>query len=306
MTGRVIVAVCVVGLLSVRAQAKEDDAITARKAFDRATKLFEDNKYVEAVEAFELAYRLRPHFRVQCSIARCHQIMGDAVEAVAHYKRCLEEGAASSPMKKDIEKMLKDAEALITWINVRSPGGGGKLFVDDMERGRAPGRVAINPGTHVIRVERAGAEPVTAKIKTLGGEERDLTLIPVVTGEARPDKGKKEKEKEKKGGGRHRRLSPVWFWTVVGVTAALAVGTIVAGAMTRQARNDYNDDPTKDGLDTFKSRKTATNVLFGATMAAAASGTALFFFTDFRGKGGKERPTEDDELVLGVGLRGTF
>jgi len=296
-----ILAACLAGLLGADAQANEDDAVTAKKAFDRATKLFEDNKYVEAVESFELAYRLRPHFRVQCSIARCYQIMGDAVEAVQHYKRCLSEGADKSPMKGDIEKMLKDSEALITWINVRSPGGGGKIYVNDMERGQAPGRVAINPGTHVIRVEREGATPATAKIRTLGGEERDLTLIPVASGadKPKPDKPKPDKPKP----GPRKRLAPLWFWTAVGATAALAVGTIVAGVMTRQARDAYNDDPTRDGLDSFKSRKLTTNVLFGTTLAAAAAGTALFFFTDFKGK---ERPAERDAFLFGVGLRGTF
>lgn len=295
-----LLAACLAGLLAPSAQAKEDDAVTARKAFDRATRLFEDNKYLEAIESFELAYRLRPHFRVQCSIARCYQIIGDAVEAVQHYKRCLSEGAADSPMKADIEKMLKDSEALITWINVRSPGGGGKIFVDDMERGVAPGRVALNPGTHVIRVEREGTKPASAKIRTLGGEERDLTLIPVVVGADRP---KPDKPKPDEPKGPRRRLAPLWFWTAVGATAALAVGTIVAGVMTRQARDAYNDDPTKDGLDSFKARKLTTNVLFGTTLAAAAAGTALFFFTDFKGK---ERPADRDAFLLGVGLRGTF
>ncbi|MBW2536860.1 MAG: hypothetical protein JRI55_35565, partial [Deltaproteobacteria bacterium] len=110
------------------------------------------------------------------------------------------------------------------------------------------------------------------------------------------------KEGDKPGTDR-RRLSPVWFWSAVGATAALGIGAIIAGAMTRSAKNAYNDDPTKDGLDTFKSRKTATNVLFGMTMAAAAGSTALFFFTDFKGK---ERPQDKDAFLLGVGLRGTF
>jgi hypothetical protein len=73
--------------------------------------------------------------------------------------------------------------------------------------------------------------------------------------------------------------------------------------LTRRARDDYTDDPTKDGLDSFKSRKLTTNVLLGVTAAAAAGGTALFFLTDF---GGKESRSGEETFLLGVGMRGTF
>jgi hypothetical protein len=292
--------VCLAGLIGTSAHAQEENASEARRAFDRATKLFEQNKYLEAKEAFELAYRLRPHFRVQCSIARCYQIMGDPIQAVEHYERCLKEGAADSPMKADIEKMLKESKALVAWVDVRSPGGGGTIHVDDVERGAAPRRVPLNPGMHVIKVTRKGAEPAVAKIKVFGGEERDLTLIPI----GPEQRGDKLPPPPPPHTDHRRRLSPLWFWTAAGATAALAVGTIVAGVLTHKSRDAYNDDPTKNGLDTFNSRKLATNVLFGMTLAAAAGGTALYFFTDFGG--GKERPEDKEAFLLGVGLQGTF
>jgi hypothetical protein len=66
--------------------------------------------------------------------------------------------------------------------------------------------------------------------------------------------------------------------------------------------SDYEANPTKEGYDDFVSRRLVTNVFAGVTAAAAATGTVLFFYTDFRRARGSEAPA----TALGLGLRGCF
>jgi hypothetical protein len=282
----------------------DKDASEASRAFAKASQLFKERKFVNAVAAFELAYRLRPHFMVQCSIARCYQNMNDMLKAAEHYQRCLDEGAKETAMAKRVQASLKSVKAQITWIDVQSPGKGGTIYVGGKARGEAPRKIGINPGTHVIEVRRPGAETASSTIKTLGGEERELVLVPLdlkPTGEELPDK-QPQPEDEPPG---RRRLSQVWFWTGVGVTAALAIVTTVMGVQTLNARTDYNDNPTQEGADTFDQRRLLTNVFLGLTVAAAGGTTALYFFTDFGGRR-EQRVGDEQAMTLGVGLRGTF
>jgi hypothetical protein len=304
-----VFAFVMVGLCSPQeaiAQGGADDktASEASRAFAKASRLFKERKFVNAVAAFELAYRLRPHFMVQCSIARCYQNMNDMLKAAEHYQRCLDEGGKDTAMAKRVRASLKSVKAQITWVDVQSPGRGGTIYVDGKAQGEAPRKIGINPGTHVIEVRRSGAKTASSTIKTLGGEERELVLIPLdlkPTGEEVPDKPTPSGEEPPA----RRGLSQVWFWTGVGVTAALAIVTTVMGVQTLNARTEYNDNPTQEGADTFDQRRLLTNVFLGLTVAAAGGTTVLYFFTDFRGKE-EQRGGDEQAMTLGVGLRGYF
>jgi hypothetical protein len=272
--------------------------------YAKGKRLFEERKWVGAVAAFELAYKLRPHFFVQCSIARCYQNLNDMIEAAERYRRCLKEGGAG---KKDVAKRvggsLRAVEAQITWVMVRSAGRGGTIYVGGKPAGEAPRKIPLNPGSHVIEVRREGAKSATATIKTLGGEERDMSLVPLDL--KLPETEGERKDTPEKPSPKRRGLHQAWFWTTAGITAALAVAATVLGVQTLSLQSEYNDDPTQERADRFFQRRMLTNVFWGLTAAAAGTGTVLFFYTDFGGRG-KEAENNQREVALGVGIRGRF
>lgn len=281
------------------ALAQQEAAETTEDAgavFARAKQLFEANDYRGAIAAFERAYELKPHFMVQCSIARCHELLEDMVRAAEHYRRCLEEGASAAPNAEQVRGTLKEVEGRIAWLAVSSPGKGGTVHVDGREVGPAPARVPLNPGTHTVEVKRPGATDAKASLRLKGGEEQEVSLAPVDPPPPQPP--------EPPPSPRRRRLSQKWFWIGAGTTAALATVAIVLGVQTLGLQSDYDEHPTKQGLDDFKARRLATNVMWGLTAAAAAGSTVLFFYTDFGG--GKRGAADERGLALGVGLRGTF
>jgi hypothetical protein len=290
-----------------RARAASDPVSNgkeAAQAFARGKRLFAERDYVGAVEAFGQAYKLKPHFLVLCNIARCYERSGDMIRAADFYRQCLEKGGQASDQATRVQTALDHVAQRITWIQVNSPGVGGEIFVDGKPMGRAPQRVQLNPGTHVVEVRREGATPARLDITTRGGERQDVLLVP----KAEPVKvgGDKLKEKDpvsvKKPVDKGLRvLSSTWFWISAALTAACAASAIGLGVSTTKLRDEYVANPTRAGYDSAVQRRTLTNVFWGLTAAAGASATVLFFFTDFGGPAERR-----DRASLGIGLRGTF
>jgi hypothetical protein len=261
----------------------------ASLSFKEGQKLFDSADYLGAIDSFEKAYRLRPHFSVLCNIALCHERRSDMIEAARYYKRCRDESAGKSGQA--VENSLKRVEARITWIKVTSSAGG-MIYVDGKQHQPAPARIAVNPGSHVIEVRKEGAEPVSATVKTRGGEERELDLSPAVS---------KPKEKPRK----RRKLHQAYFWSAAGLTFALAVAATITGIQTLGIRDDYEDSPSRDLLDRGRNRRLATNVLWGLAAVTAAGTTTLYFFTDLPWKKKRDRDAVE-EVSIGVGVQGVF
>lgn len=281
----------------------------AASAFARGQALHAKGDYASAIAAFERAYQLKPHHAVLCSIALCYEQMNRFVEAAAQYRRCLSEGAERSAKAASVKQALKAVEGKINYVEVKSPGAGGTIYVDGVSHGAAPRRIPLDPGRHVFEVRRDGATTATATLRVVAGEERTLTLTPTGPVAVKPPPvaitppppstppAAHEPVVEQRA---RRRLSPAWFWTSVGLTVALGGAAAVMGGLTYKTASDYDRTPTKEGYDSFVSRRLATNVLAGLALAAAGTGTALFFFTDF------SRGRQRDEVAAGVGLRGAF
>ncbi len=291
------------------ARVLADDAAAA---FARGTRHFEARDYLAAIAAFESAYKLRPHHAVQCSIARCYENLLKPVEAAEHYRRCLTEGADRSSIAKRIRTSLAEVEKKITFVDVLSPKAVGTIFVDGAPAGVTPKRIALNPGRHILEVRREGARPATATLTTLGGEQKTVVLEPT-SGSSAPHSAPVPPAVRRgpspplvvaaaePPARPRRRLHPAGFWTAAGVSVALAGSAIALGALTLKKQSAYNEHPTKEALDSFKSMRLATNVLWGVAAAAAGTGTVLFFFTDFRGEARRS-----SVAGAGLGIGGVF
>jgi hypothetical protein len=288
-------------------QKKVTSDAAARAAFAKGQQAVKEQQFVSAIEAFQQAYRLRPHYLVMCGIARCYQNLNDMVKAAEHYKRCLKEGAGETKMAHRITASLKVVESLITWLKIRSPGQGGMVFIDGHEAGATPRRVPVNPGLHAIEVRRESARPARAKIKTLGGEEREITLVPEdLAPRVEPGPASQPAASGKDtGAAKKRGLPQYWFWSAAGATVVLAVVAVVLGAQTLGYGSDYKADPTEEAYNKFADQRLLTNIFWAATAVAAGGSTALFFYTDFGGeddRGGKETTA----LTFGITWRGSF
>jgi hypothetical protein len=285
------------------AVASTDAAKQAARAFSEGRALYEQRKFVGAIAAFQRAHRLRPHYRVQCGIARCYENLNQMVKAAAHYRRCLDEGAKDAAMAVRVRTSLASVEAQITWVAVRSPGRGGVVHVDGVALGPAPRRIALDPGAHVIEVRRPGARPARKRLRTLGGEQHSVELVPVEIDRSAPAATAATAAPSDRSAPR-RALPPAWFWTGVGLTVALATVATVFGVQTLQRRSDYEDKPTEQGYESFTDRRLLSNVFWAASAAAGIGTTVLFFYTDFGDR--EQAAAPSTARTFGLGIRGTF
>jgi hypothetical protein len=277
------------------------------QAFAKGKRLFKERDFLAAQEAFEEAYRLKPHFLMQCNIARCLERLADFVRSARHYRQCLQEGASRTPASAKIKATLAQVEGRITWVLVRSPGKGGTIYVDGKSVGMAPLRVALNPGNRTLEVRRRDATPASKSVVTRGGETLAVDLSPVdrvaSTPEVapKPDRPEEEERPVRVEPQRRKGLHQAIFWTTVGVTIGCAVAAAVVGAQALQLRDDYEANPTREGYNNAKDRRLIANIFWGATAAMAVTGTTIVFFTDFR-----RAKSSDQGSAWGVGVRGTF
>ncbi len=289
------------------AHAAPPDAVVA-VAVSKGEKLLRERNFTAAIAAFEQAYRLRPYYMFQCSIARCDEGMHRVVEAVDHYRRCLKEGGEKTKMAGQIKRALKHAEAQITWITVLSPGEGALLNSPASNKARRqlpfnPGsRLPLNPGSHQVSVQKPGTKPAKFTLRTLPGEPVAMALIPLVPGATLSLKQAKQApslllpKPPPRLKPSHRRLSPIWFWTTVALTTALLGASTALGIQTLQQRSEYEGNPTKAGYESFANLRLSTNILFTLMGVAAGSSTVLFFYSDFGGGGANGGPQKRRSL----------
>ncbi len=310
------------------AWAQGDNATSAARAFDEGQRLFKQRNYLSAIIKFKIAYRLKPHYAVQCTIAQCNTSLGRFVEAAKHYRRCLKEGGDFSPRATEIRSKLKAAKSQIVSVDVVSPGAGGTIYVDGVVIGLTPRRVSMNPGKHVVEVRRAGAKSATITVNTQAGEKRTLSLVPgkhppkgtvthkppkgtvthkppKATVTHKPPKATVTHKPPKHQSPKRHGISSVWFWTSAALTVALTGAAVGLGVWTYQTRSDYEGSPTKDGYDSFVRNRLITNILAGVAGAAAGGTTLLFFYTDFSG-GGTERHSDLSAVSAVIGVQGIF
>jgi tetratricopeptide (TPR) repeat protein len=146
--------------------------------------------------------------------------------------------------------------------------------------------------------EELAKKPAPAPAPEPEPEEQPPALEP----EPKPDpepKPEPEPEPARKG------LSPVIFWSGVGLTGALLLTGTFTGAMALSKSALYRDvdtpyDDLQDLKDSGRALKTTSTVTFVLGGLAAAATTVLYFYTDF---GPKERsvaaaPVEGGGLLV--------
>ena len=96
-----------------------------------------------------------------------------------------------------------------------------------------------------------------------------------------------------------------------GATVVLGGLTIWSGVDTNRARDEYDGNPTEEGLDDGKSKQKRTNILLaGTAVAGVATAVIGVFFTNWKGE---KKPTEAPESAIRpligpgfVGAEGVF
>lgn len=294
-----------------KAEAQEDDpphVVQAREHLSRGTTLLDQQNYDAALVEFMRAYELvgehpaRP--LILFNIARAHERLFRYDLALEFYERFLQEAAPDAPRRGEVEGAIRVLEGLLGTLEIRS-NVEAEIWVDDRHVGSAPGSVRIPGGMHVVLLRAPGYQESRQQVQIAARETKELTFeLAELAAE-------------------YRGISPVFFWSAVGLTAASALAGGGMGIAALSRRGDVDGqlaDPVlrHDGGALEAARRDIDNfaliadVLFGTAGVFAVTAVVLAFLTDWGGES-EEQGSASLELApmvgptfTGLSLGGTF
>jgi hypothetical protein len=237
----------------VRAAAGSDEA--AQQAFRTGVDAARQERWSDALAAFEKAYGLSPRPVVLINLASAQVRTGHLVEAAKSYRRILDDppSAETSAFRRAAAAVLPSLEERTPRVRVRPVG----LRPDDVvqidgqavDASKLAGAAqALDPGEHTVIVARAGIERARVLFALAERESRDIALplpgpllgaSPPVTALDAPSFARTgdvtlvDRPATSRSG--RRWWASAWTWVAAGVVLA---GASVAAVVIYRDRND--------------------------------------------------------------------
>ncbi len=256
----------------------------AKAFFTRGELLFEAGDYLEAAEAFKMAYETLPHPAVTGNIAICYDKAGMWPKAVTFYRIFLADSEVKDKNGSLIER-LKELEQLVGELELVCEEPGCQIRVDGNDEGEAPVKVVLLPGRHRVEAFVNGDLLVSeeTEVKARHTVKVELEATPTSKPEvedlgASPDLADPDNEDGTALG--------AGFWISAGLTGAAGASILAFGLLTVDARDNYKSSNWLDGdaKERGEQYKLTTNIMIGVTAAAAAA-SVVFAIYDLRADG---------------------
>jgi hypothetical protein len=274
---------------------EQDVTVCGRKHFERGAQAFEKGDYPLSVKEFEAALSQRSHPVIRFNLALALARLGRPSAALAQLRQVQSDPAADKDLRSRAEREQKSAELALARVTFRlSDPSRERVELDGVKVDLSgPGELAIDPGTHHVRVVSNASVVLDQDLDLSPGErvelrvgERSRRIDVVVVPDVSASPPDPPAALTQVGSS---KLSPTWFYLGVGSTVALTGLTVWSGLNTKSALDDYERDlpeltqPEADErVSDGHSRELRTNLLLVGSLAAGA-GTAVLglWFTDF-------------------------
>jgi hypothetical protein len=260
----------------------------ADAAFEEARELFDQGRFKEACDKFELSMQLDPSPGTLLNLGNCYEPQGDLVRALAAFERALAD-AQKTPDVKRRELWTSAARERIAALSARVPeivvrgapeGGvvtldGTPITPDEKQR--------LNPGRHTIEATAPGKRRFERSVELSAGQKLELEL-PALEAEApaavlSPPPVDSEPPPSDRAAG----FGP-WPYILAGTGAALLGGSLVTGLMARSKADELDRecqngrcDPSLENVkDSAETLALTTDVLWIGGALLAGAGVTLF------------------------------
>lgn len=163
--------------------ARADTEVETRFFDTLARHEYDHEHYKKALRAFLLADAVTPSPRSLYNIALCADLTHERTLAFAYFDEYLEGGDTDTERRADAQQRMQALEQRLAVVRVISDPPGASIIVDRAELGsfgRAPRRLALDPGEHTVHLELDGYLPGTATVTARTGatSEARVTLAP--------------------------------------------------------------------------------------------------------------------------------
>lgn len=162
-----------------RAIAGEVDPET-KKHFDLANKLYQEQRYDDALVEYDTAYELSKNWKILYNRAQCLVLLKREPEAIQSFERYLAEGGSEIPSarREAVKADIADLKGRLGKLNVENAPAGAKIRLDKTVVGTAPmAPFDVGSGTHDLEViPSSGGASFKTNIKVTAG---NTTLVRV-------------------------------------------------------------------------------------------------------------------------------
>jgi tetratricopeptide (TPR) repeat protein len=298
-------------------QAQEADA-----AFAEGRDLFEQGRFKEACEKFELSLSLDPSPGTLLNLGNCYEPQGDLVRALATFERALDgaQHAADPKRKKIWSEAASERIATLTprvpVVKLEGVEAGSSLTLDGQALQQEDATVRVNPGEHLLIESADGKLPFEKSFSVDEGEKLALSLPllaskPVLEAPptAAPVLAAQPIETKRSGSD----FGP-WPWITTGtgvglVTIGMLTG-LAAAAKAKQLKQQCDGkqcDPSLKGLhDKAVVLARATDALWLTGTVLVGVGVTLFIVEGGKGSSNAALQAGCFDTGCGLAAHGSF
>jgi hypothetical protein len=300
----------------VSAEPSSDaDRAAAGQAFEEGVKSFDAADYEAALEAFERAYALEPHYGLLYNIGVTQLKLGRTLEAHRSLRMYLSEGgdAIGAARRRTVEQRLQELATQVGSIRLEGGPAGASVRIDGRDAGTLPledpldvlvgarrvevsaegfedwdTQVDVEPGEpSVVRVELAAVSTESAEGQGVATPPTPASPPPL----AHPTQPAPHPVDDVPPPEPVDRRLRIATWSMLGLTLASGIGTAVTGGLAVRADNDLNREldrfPADPGaVDDARNRRRTlsqiTDALIGVTAVLGAATVALGLATGLR------------------------
>lgn len=148
----------------------------ARQHFQTGAQHYQNARYTEAIEEFRTAYRLYASPTILFNLAQAYRSDGQLVNAVATFRRYLEEGGdlLTPQQRQEVEDVIREVEGTRAVLSFEVEPAGTAVTLDGRELGTTPlpRGVEVMPGEHNITLRLADHDPHDERITVTPHERR--------------------------------------------------------------------------------------------------------------------------------------
>lgn len=270
------------------AAARRDNA---RAEFEAGVKAFSEERFADAVQAFQRADAIEPSAPLSFNIARAFERLNDTSSALRWYRDYLRRSPQASNAASVRARVAELASVLskrgVQQVTVLSTPAGANVTLDRRVVGRTPLTLELAPGAHHLELRLDGRADARVDFTLEPGVPQDLALelAPATTARNGGAPATRAVPKDARTSASPQRPYGVAPWVVGGAGAATllaALGFELARRSAESAAEDGTQLEYPAHYDSMHGRQTAARVLAGVGGALLVTGGVLFVLSQSR------------------------
>jgi tetratricopeptide (TPR) repeat protein len=260
----------------------------ARAKFDEGVKAFAEQRYADAVQAFQEADAIEPSAPLSFNIARSYEKLDDTSAALRWYRDYMRRNSAATNAAEVNARIAALADTLakrgVQQLTVLSAPPGASVSVDQRIAGKTPLTLELPPGPHHLKLELPEYQALEADFTLEARTPQDLklSLTPSRPAAIPPsastgvDATPRPVPAAPAPGKRPFGVVPYVLGGAGAVSLLGALGFELARRSAESAAKDGTQPEYPEHYDSMRGRQTTARVLAGVGGALLVTGGVLF------------------------------